>query len=291
MTGDKKTLVIGCQGLVGKYLWQSFPHAIGTHRTASEGIQKLDLAHPDLSELNINWKEYEYGAIASAIAKIGVCEQEPKISFAVNVTGTLQVAEQLLQKGLTPIFFSSDYVFDGKQGGYDELSLHNPLNEYGRQKALLEQEIPRLCKTNYLLFRLGKVFSLQKGDKSLLDEMAQRIVSKKPIRSAIDQIFNPVLIDDVVRSIHILQERKSRGSYVLCGSESFSRYDLSMRMIKLLNKEPSLIEKISLDDLCESFKRPKNTSMNNAKILSEIKSFTPIFSCMQSIAKNYSAGI
>ena len=53
----KRTLVIGCRGVVGSALWNFSPNNIGTHRTASGQIQALDMTKPDLDALTIPWGE------------------------------------------------------------------------------------------------------------------------------------------------------------------------------------------------------------------------------------------
>jgi dTDP-4-dehydrorhamnose reductase len=62
-------------------------------------------------------------------------EDDPEGAAAVNVGGTRHVAEL----GLPLVYFSTDYVFDGrKRGPYVESDAPNPLGAYGRSKLLGE---------------------------------------------------------------------------------------------------------------------------------------------------------
>ena len=73
--------------------------------------------------------------ILVAVTKIDTCEEEKAMTRRVNVDGTLELIRQLVNEGIKPVFFSSDYVFDGDTGGYLDESPLNPINEYGHQKS------------------------------------------------------------------------------------------------------------------------------------------------------------
>jgi len=284
-----KTLIIGCQGFIGRHLWKQYPTSAGTHRIASKNILPLDLSDPELKVLPLNWKEYSHAIICSAISKIGFCEREKESSFLCNVQGTLALARQLTDRDIFPIFFSSDYIFDGKNSPYDEESSLNPLNEYGRQKALLEQEIPKICGSNYLIIRLGKVFGTTPGDRTLLDEMVSSLLQGQTIRAAHDQVFSPIFLDDAIDGIIALQTKQATGLYQLCGCETWSRYDLACLVARSFNiKEQKNIHNISLDDLNEPFQRPKNTAMRNERFM-KATGLRPrsIINCIQKMTALY----
>ena len=283
-----KTLIIGCQGYIGRHLHKRMPNSIGTHRQASPGVLQLDLACPDLFSLPLDWPSFSHAIIASGATKINFCETHKELSYRLNVEGTLSIARQLKEKGIFPIFFSTDYVFDGTAPPYDEESPLCPLNQYGRQKAILEQEIPKICGPDHLILRLGKVFGLQPGDGTLLDEMASRFAQNTPIRAASDQIFTPVFVDDAVEGILRLMSLKATGLYQICGNDTDSRHTIACRIGRFLNADPSLVQMISLADLNEPFKRPRNTGMKNEKYKAAAK-LNPksLMSCIQELANRY----
>ena len=77
--------------------------------------------------------------------------------------GTLELARQLAGEGVVPVFFSTDQVFDGRDGRYVDEAPANPLNEYGAQKAEVERRLPEVCGGRCLVVRLGKVFGLARA--------------------------------------------------------------------------------------------------------------------------------
>jgi dTDP-4-dehydrorhamnose reductase len=289
-----KTVVIGAGGYLGR-------HLLAAHREAGsdalgvdvvgEWPHLLDLAAPDIRPLRLRESGFEYAIIAAAVAGLARCEQDKEYTRARNVTGTLELARQLVQEGVTPIFFSTDAVFDGREGGYREGSPTNPLNEYGAQKAEVERRLPEVSQGRYLICRLGKVFGLTRGDRTLLDEMAGRLTQGQEVAAARDMIFCPVLVHDVIRAVLELQTVGATGLFNVCGLEVWSRFDLAQAVARALAADPALVRGVSLDDLREPFGRPKRTDMVCGKLRATIDlEFQPMAACIAALAKQYQKG-
>ena len=225
--------------------------------------------------------------IAAACCNIESCSKEPKKSYQINVEGTLELVRQSIERGLFPILFSSDYVFDGMDREYDESSKTAPLNPYGKQKEELEQRLPDYSKGNHLILRLSKIFSLEKGSGTLLDEMASELCKGRAVRAATDQLFCPLEIGDLMTFITLLLKQKARGLYNVGGSERVSRYDLALRVAKALGVSEAAVMPISLDELGGTV-RPKSTALSSQKLYNDT-GFKPHELChsIQSIAKLY----
>ncbi len=191
-----KTAIIGASGFIGRHLHaayrRDFPDVVGTAFSAETGggLVRFDIRRPDLSALRL--KETGHGAvlIASAKPNIDFCERERDAAYDVNVRGTLTLARQAAQAGLQVIFFSTDYVFAGDTGLFDDDSPTNPTTEYGRQKVIVEKELPAITD-NHLILRLSKIFGLEKGDRTLLDDIASTLAAGRVARVARDQFFPP----------------------------------------------------------------------------------------------------
>jgi dTDP-4-dehydrorhamnose reductase len=288
-----KTAVIGAGGFLGRHLLAAHqvvnPEALGVD-VQGRWAYHLDLASPDIRSLKLREHGYEYAIMAAAVTGLARCEQDKAYTRARNVTGTLELGRQLAQEGVTPVFFSSDNVFDGRDGSYADDAPTNPLNEYGAQKTEVERRLPEICGGRCLILRLGKVFGLGRGDRTLLDEMADRLRSGQEVAAARDQVFCPLLIDDLVRSVIGLQEVKTTGLFNVCG-EAWSRLDLALTLARALGADPALVKGISLDDLKEPFRRPKRTDMVCRRLRGTIEpEFQPMPACVAFVAKQYQAG-
>lgn len=241
-----KTLVVGAKGYVGShflaYYRQFYPDLMGTHHTAASGFIQVDL-----KQLNpIDGSGYEYVLLAGGICDPVRCERDPEESYFINVTQTLQCAQDLFKQSVIPIFFSSEYAL--AEG-----------NQYGREKRELEKRAWELFKEHCLIIRPTKIYGTTKGDATLFDQMAKVLSENQRLHSAVDQMLSPIHIDDLIKEVVDLQVSKATGIFNLTGSESLSRYDAACILANLLGKSKNLVTPISLDDITDGVKRPKGT--------------------------------
>ena len=114
-------LITGAGGQLGRALAAEFPEALALTRSAWDvaGPAPAGLGRQDVVLHAAGWTDVD-GA-----------EDDPQGAAAVNVGGTANVAEL----GAPLVYFSSDYVFDGrKRTPYLESDGAHPLSAYGRSK-------------------------------------------------------------------------------------------------------------------------------------------------------------
>jgi dTDP-4-dehydrorhamnose reductase len=291
-----KTAVIGASGFVGRHLWlayrRSHPDCIGTSFSAANpDLVHFDIRQPNVHSLQLEEQGYRAVVIAAAKPNIAFCEKERNAAYAVNVRGTLEVIRQLGRTTLQVIFFSSDYVFEGDTGHYDDHSETRPTTEYGRQKVLVEKEIPSLSD-NYLILRLSKIYGTQKGDKTILDDMASFIASGREVRAAKDQVFCPTFVCDLVQAIAAIQVLGVRGTMNVCSPESWSRYGIALGVAEAMHIDPACVHAIGLHDVPGMAGRPLNTSLACSRLAAVAGiSFTPLRDSLFQVASNWRQGV
>lgn len=281
-----KTLVIGGRSFCGKAFLQAYrkfhPNILGTHYKDSTCF--LDLNDPKLDHLPIFCGDYQYALITAGKTGLADCEKEIGLKFRCNVEGLTELIKQLISYKIIPLFFSSDYVFDGFNGNYDENSQTCPINEYGKQKEEMEKRILDLCQGECLIIRVSKVYGMEPHDGSLIDQIVTPLIHNQKIQSAYDQIFCPIYLEDVVKAVIALQKNNARGLYHLCGTETWSRLELALAIAKILHISPHCVERISLDDLERPYRLPKKLSMKCEKFLSVTQmELTPLSLAIQKI--------
>ncbi len=283
-----KTAIIGRTGFIGNALYseckKAHPDCIGTTRQSTKGDwDYLNLLDPDIAALKLAESGHKAAIICAAITGLKVCENEKEYTKRMT-EGTIQLIQQLVKEGIKPIYFSSDTVFDGKKGSYDDEAPLNPVNEYGKQKAEIERRMKEICKENYLIVRLTKIFTLEYGDRTILDDMASVLISGGTIRAAYDQIFSITLLSDVINAIQLLQKNNVTGVVNVSSPEVWSRYDLAVKMADCLGVSSKNVQRMSLDDLGEPFLRPKNTTLVTKRLDQEINyKFTSIEQCIKQV--------
>lgn len=283
------TAVFGANGFIGRHLraalFRDNQGCIAVARQPLAGQFPFELISPDIASLQLRQRGVSSAIIAAGVTSIAYCEQYPEQSRAVNITGTVALARQLRHEGLRVVAFSSDYVFDGSQGNYCEAARVNPLNEYGRQKAAMERELLAACDGEALIIRLSKVFDTIRGSGTLLDEMAANMLQGVPLRAAADQYFCPTSVEDVIAGVRGLLLTDLTGIVHLCSPDRISRFQLAVTLANAFGAAPSLIERISLKDLGEKFRRPLDTSMVCSRL--PHVHFTPLAVCIERLKAGY----
>jgi dTDP-4-dehydrorhamnose reductase len=289
-----KTAIIGSSGFLGQVFLsvyrKVYPDCIATTRSVSDkskNIFSFNLLNPNIRPLYLSKSGHKEALILAAVANIDECEKHKRATRKINVDGTLELIHQLSGEGIKPVFFSSDYVFDGGDGAYSDAAATNPIAEYGRQKAEVEAKIVAITKGNFLVVRLSKVFSLVKNDGTLLDEMAHILSSGGIVQAPYDQIFCPTLVSDIVNAVAWLQAQGAKGVVNACSPETWSRYDLAVSLAKVMGVDMSKVKKVRLEEIMVNKKRPKNTSMIPNALLRSNVAFISISSCIQQIANNW----
>jgi dTDP-4-dehydrorhamnose reductase len=287
-----KTAVIGASGFVGGHLWNAYrqehPDSIGTaYSNKGPGLTVFDLRNPNIDSLGLVDSGHKAVLISSAKPNVGYCENEPEASHAVNVKGMLETMRQIAKTPLKIIFLSSDYAFEGKTGRYDDEAETLPTTEYGRQKVAVEQELPNITD-NYLIIRLSKIYGTEKGDATLLDELAQSFVDGKKMRVASDQYFCPTHVEDLTRAIDAAQQKDMRGKINIASPERLSRYEIVSKVGQAMQADMNLVEEISLYDIPSMAGRPLDTSMSCNRLQGETDAaFRPLDEAILVVADNY----
>ena len=142
---------------------------------------------------------------------------------------------------------------------------------------VLKKNIPAL------VLRLSRVYNNNINGGDFLADLINSILSNKNISVDNSQFFSPIYINDVVKIIYNLAQRKQTGLFNLAGPERLNRYIIAKRIVKYLKINRKFIKKDINDfDLFE--KRPLDVSMNTNKV-KKITKFK--FSNIDSIIKKF----
>ncbi len=259
-------LIIGIDGLLGNYLFtqlSKYFQVLGTSRKIkSFNILKFDILNP-LSDLRISWNKIDAVIISAACSKVDFCELYPDYSNQVNFIATTKIVRELKKRNIPVILFSSEYVFDGESGGYNELSKKCPLTNYGKQKKQLEDFVINYYDKS-TVFRISKLSSL-KYKNSFLYKMVEDMKNNDFYRAAEDQFFTPINIEDCGEIILSAIHNKIFGIYNLCGIENYSRYTLALKLKSNLKLDAN-IKKCVISDINLNYKIPLNLTMSCEKI-------------------------
>ena len=189
-----KALVIGASGQVGGALLQVLAArghaAVGTYRQhAQPGLVALDTADSAaveqlLERVQPNWIFYPAG-----LSWVDLCERESERCFVENVRWPVAVAERAARQGAGFVYYSSEYVFDGEAGPYDEQAVPRPVNAYGRSKLAAEQELLDV-NSAVVLVRTTVVYGPEFQKKNFVYQLVSKVSQGESIMVPNDQNLN-----------------------------------------------------------------------------------------------------
>lgn len=266
-----KILIIGGSGKIGKSL--NFKNTKKTFfkNKIKNGI-KFNLINDDI---NFLLKKYNINRVIllSAISDPDICLRKKSYSNKINVEKIKKLIDILIRKKIYFIFFSSEYIFDGKKGNYTETSKTIPNNLYGKQKLRVENFIRKKAK-NYSIFRIGKTYGSDINDKTLISNFLLEIIKGKTVfKVAYDQIFSPLYVNDLKKIVRIFLKKKIKGTFNVGGPEKLSRLTVLKSIFQVLGRKTQSkikFQEISLKEFPTLDNRPLNVSMNIKKLKSKI---------------------
>ncbi|KIL97727.1 dTDP-4-dehydrorhamnose reductase [Paramagnetospirillum magnetotacticum MS-1] len=267
-----KLLILGASSSVGRHLWTRLgpDQAIGTYRSHElAGGRRFDSVTQSIAQV-IRPGESSHAVILLADPQPDSCVKDPQVSHRLNVVAMTRLVEDLWGLGITPIFASTEFVFDGVKGDYVETDEARPILLYGRQKKEVEDFLLASGKPHAIL-RFAKVYGTEPGDGTLFSAwIAQALGGATAMRCAADQVFSPVHVGDVGEAILRVAERDLGGIYHLSGNQRFNRLELlEMTLAALVRRGyPRIaVEPCSIDDFNLPERRPKDVSMRAEKLI------------------------
>ena len=262
-----KILVIGASSKIGKYISSKNNLLTYNNNKIKNGI-KFDIAKDDIKKI-LNKFKITSVIFLSAISDPDECIKKKKYSNLVNFINTKKIIGELIKRNIYFIFFSSEYIFSGKNGNYNEESVVKPNNLYGRQKFLIEKFIKKKTN-NYAIFRIARTYGDKLNDNTLITNfLAELIKGKREFFIASDQKFNPLYARDLKKIIKKFIIKNIKGTYNVGGDQKLSRFDCINIILNSLNykhKKKIKLNKIYFSNFKTVDNRPFNTTFNVNKL-------------------------
>ncbi len=276
-----KILLTGANGLLGQAITSTFSRETDFEliQSSVEDKSYLDYGY-QYEQLDITMKEdvkkivefYAPDVIinCAAYTNVDMCETDREFSWKLNVDGVknLIIASRRTEAKL--IQYSTDYIFDGKNGPYTENSIPNPVSFYGREKlasenALITSDVRFAIIRTIVLYGIGNNV---KPNFALW--MIEKLKNNQPVNIVTDQTGNTTIIDDVAFGTLKIIENDCSGIYNIAGSDILSRYDFAMKMCEVFKFNKELVIPITTASLNQAAPRPLKSGLTTFKAESEL---------------------
>lgn len=258
--------VFGATGFVGRHLLEYCAAnritAGGTGRRAGlKGLVDYDICTEPERASGFLKAGLGAGVIAVNAGTIDYYKEHVAQTLELN-SGIKKLIDILRDKGIIPVFLSSDYVFEGITGNYREEDPARPATEYGKRKEEIERYL-KASSRDFQIIRMGKLYGYGPGDGTLITEMVEKLKSGLAVRAAVDQVLTPTSIRDAAAGILKIISAGTPGTYHISSPETFTVHQVAELCRKAVQKPERLVEKIRINELSLAEKRPLNTTLNS----------------------------
>ena len=163
-------LITGSNGLLGQKLvhllkekYNVIATSLGSCLISNQSgfiYQSLDITNEYGIGKIFNMYRPKYVINTAAMTNVDACEDYKDLCDDINVKAVGYISKECEKYNSHLIHISTDFIFDGKNGPYDENDDANPLSYYGLSKWKSEQEILKLNdeKFNVTALRFSTVF-------------------------------------------------------------------------------------------------------------------------------------
>jgi dTDP-4-dehydrorhamnose reductase len=272
-----RPLVVGAAGQVGKALTHALgPQALKAGRNAPTGdwlqVDLAALAHdPNAAKSTLDAHNLSAIYCVGGATDVERCETDHAWAMGANCDGPIALANAT--KGIPFVFFSTDYIFDGRAGPYNESAATNPLSVYGRSKLLGEQGV-LAARPDALIIRTTIVYGPDSQQKNYLYTLRRILSEGKPMRVAADQLSTPTYNEDLALATIALVAGGHTGIVNVAGPELLSRFDFSILAASILGLDTALLTPIATSELRQKAARPLASGLLIDKLRAAVPSIT-----------------
>lgn len=200
----------------------------------------------------------------AALTDVDECERNPAKARTINSGGTAITAKIAAEIGAHYVYVSTDYVFDGSGGGFDEESLPAPVNQYGATKLLGEQWATKNCSRTLIV--RTTIFGLKLAPLvGMMESLVAALRSGKPLTRFVDQYSTPLYTMDLSELILRLAENRATGVIHIGSTDKVSRHDFTQLVAETFGLNEKGILKGPFQQIEGLARRPRDTSLNSRK--------------------------
>jgi dTDP-4-dehydrorhamnose reductase len=265
-----KALVVGASGLVGGALMHALRAArtdcVGTYGTHPQaGLVALDITSPVQVRACMERHRPESVFLAAALTHVDYCEDHPDEAFKINLEGPRALAEAARAIGAQVVFYSTDYIFDGKAGPYAEDACAAPLSIYGQSKWAAEQALQEILE-HVLILRTTGVFGWDLNSKNFAMQVYYKVQAGERMTIPIDQFGNPTLAEYLAEMSIALAQRGVHGIVNVVGQDLIARSEFARALVKLYGGSSDLVVAVPTASLKQKAARPLYGGLRTEKL-------------------------
>jgi dTDP-4-dehydrorhamnose reductase len=200
----------------------------------------------------------------AGLTSVDKCELFPALAHQANIEIAKNVAQAAAMHRVALVHVSTDHLFSGRQSLCTEAEQPEPVNHYGRTKALAETIVMQVnpaalvVRTNF--FGWGHATR-----QSFTDWLIYNLRAGKELSLFDNVYFTPILADALALAAHELVEKGVSGVFNLVGDQRLSKYEFARVLADHFRIHETLLLPHSFDGSELVAARPHDMSLDNRK--------------------------
>ena len=270
-----KILITGSNGLLGQKLVQLIlakgeDELIATARGANRlpipeekyTYQSLDITNR--ADVLATIERFKPDAVVhtAAMTNVDQCETEQEACWKLNVDAVEYLIEACENTGAYLLHLSTDFIFDGEDGPYDEEGKPNPISYYGESK-LAAEELLFKSSISYGIARTVLVYGIahDMSRNNIILWVKKSLEDKKEIKVVDDQLRSPTLAEDLAMGCYLMAKQKAEGVFNISGKDVLTPYQMAIKTADFFNLDVSTMTKADASTFTQTANRPPRTGL------------------------------
>lgn len=269
----KKTILItGSNGLLGQKLVdllskeeniQLIATAKGDNRLPNqEGYVYQSLDITDSQQVNEVFAAFKPQIVihTAAMTNVDTCESDLEGCESLNVKAVEYIVHACEKQGIFLCHLSTDFIFDGADGPYDEEATPNPISIYGESK-LKAEKIIQASSIRWAIARTVLVFGIvpDMSRTNIILWVKKSLEEGKQINVVTDQFRTPTLAEDLAIGCWLIAQKEAEGIFNISGEELLTPYEMAIQTAEYFHLPKELIKPADSSTFTQPAKRPPRT--------------------------------
>ncbi len=196
----------------------------------------------------------------AAMTNVDQCEAEKDACWAQNVTAVESLVMASRQVDAFLVHVSTDFIFDGTSGPYDEEAEPNPISFYGWSKYAAEKAVTT-SDIRWAIARTVLVYGIahDMSRTNIILWVKKSLEDGKTIKVVTDQWRSPTLAEDLAMGCHLLADKEVKGIFNISGRDFLTPYEMAIKTAEYFSLDQSLITQADSTTFSQPARRPPRT--------------------------------
>lgn len=222
-----RVLIFGAGGQLGRDLLRVFQ---ANHEV--KGLTHGDLNIVEGAPVQLAVREFRPDLVLNAAAYTDVekAEDDEREAFHVNANGAQRIAEASAAHEIPVVYFSTDFVFDGKKNlPYEPTDKTSPQSVYAKSK-LRGEENTRWFNPQSFVVRTAWLYG--PGGNNFVEKILRAATTRPSLRVVSDESGSPTYTYDLAKATEALVKTKEYGIYHAVNEGVCTRHEFAKAIVE-----------------------------------------------------------